>query len=130
MLAVAKRLDPVAETIRVNLVKFREEAGLSQADAANESGVPVDNLRRYERGGAGVDALVLKLLADAYGHQVDDFYMENPPPAKLDERPVFFLRTRGGIEVDEAVYRDLVEQVQAANQRLRESKRRRSRSSR
>ena len=130
MLAMAKRLEPIAETIRVNLVKFREEAGLSQADAANESGVPVDNLRRYERGGAGVDALVLKQLADAYGHQVDDFYSPDPPPAKLEERPVFFLRTRGGVEIDEEIYRQLLEQVQVANQRQRDLKKRRPRSSR
>lgn len=47
---MAKSADPRDEIVRVNLKKFREEAGLIQAEAAELSGIPIDNLRRYENG--------------------------------------------------------------------------------
>jgi hypothetical protein len=37
---VAKALDPTDETIRKNLIRFREETKLSQAQVSDLSGVP------------------------------------------------------------------------------------------
>ena len=42
--------DPVDALVRKNLIRFREEADMSQADAAAASGVDVANIRRYEKG--------------------------------------------------------------------------------
>lgn len=122
---MSKTRDPLTEVIRRNLIKFRDESGLSQADAADASGVSLDNLRRYEKGGSGVPATVLQQLATAYGHKAGDFYEENPPAAALSDRPVFFLRTMPGVEVDEAMYKDLVRIIAEKNEiaRTRRTKR-------
>jgi transcriptional regulator with XRE-family HTH domain len=108
------------ETVKQNLVKFREEAGLTQADAAELSGVPVDNLRRYESGGTrNVPGTVLAALAKAYGHAVDDFFLDEPPPARLEEAPTIFLRTRPNVEVPAEKMRALQEQVDRVNREIR-----------
>lgn len=121
---MGKTRDPQEETIQKNLAKFREEAELSQAQAADLSGVPLDNLRRYEKGASGVPATVLKMLADVYGHRVDDFYAIDPPKADRAEAPVFFLRTFPGAEVDAEVYRDLIKAIEDGNMRQRKKRKR------
>lgn len=118
--AVAKAPDPMDETVKQNLVKFREEAGLTQAEAAELSGVPVDSLRRYENGGTrNVPGTSLAALAKTYGHSVDDFFMDAPPPARLDEAPTIFLRTRPGVDIPVDKLRALQEQVDRINRELR-----------
>jgi len=117
---MAKAPDPLDEIVRMNLKRFRDEASLSQAEAAELTGVPIDNLRRYENGITGtVPGTVLRQLAPAYGHAVDDFFEATPPPARLEERPVFFLRTRPGIEVDVETHRKLQAIIDKANQDVR-----------
>lgn len=117
---MAKALDPMDEIVRTNLTKFRDECDLSQADAAELSGVPIDNLRRYESGSTrNVPGTVLAALAKVYGHTVDDFFSENPPPAKLDEAPTIFLRTRPGADVPHEKLRQLQDQVDRVNREIR-----------
>lgn len=117
---MAKPTDPMDEIVRANLIKFRDEAKLSQADAADIAGVALDNLRRYENGTtATVPGTVLSALARSYGHAVDDFFSPTPPPAKLDERPIFFLRTRPGAEIDPKTYRELQDLIDKANKDAR-----------
>lgn len=107
---VAKTPDPMDELVRQNLKKFREEAGLNQSDAAELSGVAIDNLRRYESGKTvNVPATVVAALCRVYGHSMDDVFLAHPPPAKLEEAPAVFLRTRPGVEVP----RELMEKLQA-----------------
>lgn len=117
---MAKITDPHDEIVRINLKKFREEASLSQAEAAEMAGVPIDNLRRYENGvTSNVPGVVLFQLSKIYGHAVDDFHQLNPPPAKLDDRPVFFLRTRPGVDIDPDTLAKLHEVIDKANRELR-----------
>lgn len=105
---------------RRNMVTFREEANMSQADAAELAGVPLDNLRRYESGKTStVPGPVIARLADVYGHAAADFYNPSPPKAKLEERPVFFLRTRPGADVDEKMYSELLETIARVNREMR-----------
>lgn len=93
--------DPKDEIFRRNLKRFREEAEISQSAAAELAGIPVYNLTRYESGAtASVPVAVLRELAKAYGHTMDDFFEADPPPARLAERPVWFLRTLPGVDVD------------------------------
>ena len=40
--SMAKAADPRDELVRTNLIKFREDASLSQAQLGDLSGVPVD----------------------------------------------------------------------------------------
>lgn len=117
---MAKTEDPDDVICRRNLLAFREEADMSQADAAEAAGVALDNLRRYENGTtATVPGPVIAKLAKVYGHAAEDFYMPHPPKAKLEERPVFFLRTRPGAEIDEKTYAELLDVIDKANRESR-----------
>jgi len=108
------------EIVRRNLTRFREECDLTQTDAAELSGVAVDNLRRYESGKTtNVPGTVLAALAKVYGHAVDDFFMETPPAARLDEAPTVFLRTRPGVDVPADKLRLLQEHVDRINREIR-----------
>src|SRR5262245_51758376 len=114
--SMAKVLDPQEELTRTNMTLFREEANLSQAEASELSGVPLDNLRRYENGTTStIPFPVIAALAKVYGHAMEDFAMKDPPPAKLDEQPVFFLRTRPGVKVDPKLVQDLQRHIDEAN---------------
>lgn len=120
---MTKTVDPRDEIVRRNLVRFREEAKLSQAQAGDLSGVPVDAIRRYEGGTtATVPGTVLSALARTYGHSVDDFFMTAPPKAKLEAGDVFFLRTRPGVDIDDALYKKLVDTVEKANAEMTKAK--------
>lgn len=108
------------ETVKTNLVKFREEAGLTQADAAELSGVVVDNLRRYESGKTrNVPGTALAALARLYGHAVDDFFLTKPPPARMDEAPAIFLKMRPGVDVPPEKLRELQDHVDRVNREVR-----------
>ena len=121
--AMAKPLDPRDEIVRRNLVRFREEAELSQAQAGDLSGVPVDAIRRYESGTtATVPGTVLSELARIYGHSVDDFFMTNPPKAKLDEAPGLERRNKTGAEIDVDTYRKIQDMIDKANTEQRGKK--------
>ncbi len=109
--------DPTAELIRANLKRFRNDADLSQQAAAEEADILVESLRRYERGTAGIDAITLAKLGKVYGHDPGHFYMQDPPPANLDARPVYFLRVRGDAEVSETIHQELLRIVATANAR-------------
>jgi transcriptional regulator with XRE-family HTH domain len=108
------------ELIRRNLVEFREEARLNQGQASDLTGISLDNLRRYESGKSGVPANLLRKFADAYGHATDDFFLAEPPPANLDDRPVFWIRALPGVEVDPAIYAELAAAVTEANMAMAE----------
>jgi transcriptional regulator with XRE-family HTH domain len=70
-----------------NLVKFREELGLSQRQLADRIGMPLDTYRKHENGTRGIKPWVLKQLADQLGHLVDHFYLPDPPPHDPDMLP-------------------------------------------
>jgi transcriptional regulator with XRE-family HTH domain len=113
---MANPREPDYEIVRRNLRRFREEAEFSQAEAAEFSGVPIDNLRRYESGKTEkVPATVLAELGHIYGHRMEDFFESDPPKAKLDQRPTFALRTRPGAKVDAKVLKMLEDLIEKAN---------------
>ena len=104
-----------------NLRAFREECGLSQTEAADEIGILVESLRRYEQGRRGIAAKMLPRFAECYGHDIADFYLERPPPAKLEARPVYFLRMRKGAAIpDQDLHSEIVRLIQAANNGARQ----------
>lgn len=115
--------DPRDEIVRTNLVAFREEADLSQAELGDLSGVPVDAIRRYEGGvTATIPGTALSEFARVFGRSIDDFFMTHPPKAKPQEAPVLFLRARPGVEVDIDLYKKLQEMVDDANAKMRGKK--------
>lgn len=95
---------------------------MTTEQAAQTSGVPIDNLRRYESGKSGVPSDVLRKLAVIYGHSMDDFFLTAPPKAKLNERPVFHLMTTPGADVDPKKYRELQDLIDKANAEMRPKK--------
>lgn len=116
---MAKALDPVDERIRKNLIRFREECGLSQAQLADLSGVPMNNLSRYERGENTPPPSAIEMVAVVVGRDPGDFFKSDPPPAKPDERNVFFLRTWPGVDVDDKVAAEVRDAIAAANAKIR-----------
>lgn len=117
-----KRPDAAEDILRQNLKRFREECGLSQTEAADEIGILVESLRRYEQGRRRVDAMLLPKLAECYGRELAHFYLADPPPANPTARPVYFLRMRRGAPVpDQAIHDEIVRLIQAANRRARDA---------
>jgi transcriptional regulator with XRE-family HTH domain len=116
-------LDPSEDLIRKNLIKFREESGLSRAQLAELSGVPEKNIVRYEHGDTGIPAAVLLAIAHVFGRQAGDFYLANPPPPpKPDELPALFFRARPGVAIPDDILEEVREAIDRANQKLRTKK--------
>ena len=104
-------------------MNFRTEAGLSQAELGDLSGVPVDAIRRYEGGvTATIPGTALSEFARVFGRSIDDFFATNPPKAKPQEAPVLFLRSRPGAEIDMDLYKKIQEMVDEANAKMRGKK--------
>ena len=123
MQRVAKSPDLMDETIRKNIIKFREETKLSQAQVADLSGVPMNNLSRYERGENAVPASVIPLLAQVFGRDPGDFYKSTPgPPPDDAELDVYFLRVRPGRDEDTQVTAEIRAAIARGNEKLRKAK--------
>jgi transcriptional regulator with XRE-family HTH domain len=60
----------------------REEAGLSQQEAADKSGVHAVSIARFETEVRGPSVATLYKLAAAYGVTVCDLLPEHAPPSK------------------------------------------------
>lgn len=67
--------------VQRNCLKFREELGISQKEAADRAGLNQASVFRYEKGLSTPDRDSLRALARVYGHGTDDFYLRDPPPA-------------------------------------------------
>lgn len=120
---MAKAPDPRDELVRRNMIRFREEADLSQAQVGDLTGIPVDAIRRYETGTtATVPGTVLSELAKLFGRSMDDFFMTNPPKGKPEEAPVLWLRSRPNAEVDQALYDKIKAMIDDANEKMRGKK--------
>lgn len=76
--------DEDEETIRQNLIRFREATNHDQFSAASASGIPYEDLCAYERGDQPPPNAVLKRLGEVYGHGPGDFFERSPPPANAD----------------------------------------------
>ncbi len=120
---MAKAADPRDELVRTNLIKFREESDLSQAQLGDLSGVPVDAIRRYEGGiTQTIPGTALSEFAKVFGRSMDDFFLTHPPKAKPDEAPVLFLRSRPGADIDLETYKKIQDLIDKANADMRGKK--------
>lgn len=85
------KLDPADETVRHNLVRFREAIGLDQFAAAFAVGIPYDELHAYELGEQVPSNAVLAKFANAYGCNTGAFLDAVDELPKFDlERQVAF----------------------------------------
>lgn len=85
--------DKSDEIIRKNLAKFRNEAGLTLEEASQAAGISLDYLNKIEKGRRGVPgASLLRKLGEVYGHVVDHFFLETPPPLDRALMPAFAMK--------------------------------------
>lgn len=119
---MASPRDPEAEVVRRNLLHYRTKAALTQEEASQISGVSVDSIRRYEAGKMGASASSLRALAKIYGCRMEDFYDEAQPAPDLANRPVIYLRTLPGVQLEPDVIADLEKLVEKANVMARTKK--------
>lgn len=121
---VARTRDPAVDTIRKNLQRFREEAGLDQAQAAVLAKVSVDNLRRWESKG-GIKTIALRKLADVYKRPVEHFYAPSPPPLANPPRyRIAFMQIDDDLPED--LQREIEELMSRANTVTRAAKKKKS----
>lgn len=70
--------------IRMNCKRFRDEAGWTQQELADRSGLAVASIARYEAPKQSrqstPDRDALAALARAFNRDVGHFYMKEPPP--------------------------------------------------
>lgn len=123
---MTKPADPRKLNITQNLVKFRNEAGLTQAQAAQAADVPIDTIRRLEQGTSLPDPLTMDSLARIYGHAAGDLMLSDPPPARLEERPMFLLRTMPGMTIDHEAEQELEALIEEVNRKQREIRERKA----
>jgi transcriptional regulator with XRE-family HTH domain len=116
---MAASKDSPREVVRRNLVRFREAAGLSQAQAADLSGVPVYNLVRYESGKTQkVPFDALARLAPVYGHTTDHFMLEKPP-AGSTEKVVVYYKVAPNEEIDDDIRAQIEREMVKWNREIR-----------
>ena len=61
-----------AENVALNVVKFRQRAGLSQTDLAAEAGIGINTLQRLEHAEADPFLSTLGQIAEALKVQISD----------------------------------------------------------
>jgi transcriptional regulator with XRE-family HTH domain len=83
-----------SEIVRKNVVTFREEAGLTQQEAAHRLKMSVDAYRSWEQGRRTPERDSLVALSQLYGRPMDDFFLENPPRRKRPGLPTLELEVR------------------------------------
>jgi transcriptional regulator with XRE-family HTH domain len=117
---VATSSDAFSAILRINLPRFRAEAGFSLTEAARAADIDDQALRRYERGGSRMPALVLKLLAELYGRATDDFFDENPPPPRKPvHRPAYYVKRADGrtLNPDDPADLEVLQAIAASSRR-------------
>jgi transcriptional regulator with XRE-family HTH domain len=75
-----KRFPAIWKIVWRNLGVVRRHRGMSQDDAAKAAKLKADAIRGYEQGKRVPDIGTLKVLADAYGTSVGDFFLDPLPP--------------------------------------------------
>ena len=85
-------------TAAASFREWREQAGLSLAALARQTGVPVGVLSDLERGKGRADDRVLVSLADVYGRPIPDLAERCPVPSGLRD-----LLSRPGVNFPEGL---------------------------
>lgn len=114
---VKKRPQPRAmtdehEVIRRNLVEARDRLGYDVHDVNSLTGIPLEQLRRYENGDEPVSGLHLKQLAKLYGYTMDEITEPAMPAPNPTARQVIHMRTDpGALEILSAEEREQLERL-------------------
>ena len=76
-----------------NLIKYRKQAGLTQAELAEKINYSDKAISKWERNEGTPDAIVLKQIADLYGIMVDDLMCEKSKPLEKKKKHTLLTRT-------------------------------------
>lgn len=80
-------MEEIKKTIAKNLVAYRKQAHLTQAELAEKINYSDKAVSKWERAEGVPDVLVLKELADLYGVTVNDFLIEHvEEPKKIKNK--------------------------------------------
>lgn len=93
--------DEMKKRIGGNLLKFREQAGLSQQQVAERLGLSVSTLSKIEQGHNGPSQTTLIKLAELFGRDPSHFYMAEPPPAVPRDQEFWLTKLAPGATVDD-----------------------------
>lgn len=86
-------MEELKKTIAKNLVAYRKQAHLTQAELAEKINYSDKAVSKWERGEGVPDVLVLKELADLYGVTVNDFLTEHTEePKQVKSKGIFAKR--------------------------------------
>ena len=77
-----EKIENLKKTIKNNLVKYRKQAGLTQAQLAQKLGYSDKSVSKWEREEGVPDIYILKEIADLYGVTVNDLISENQKEVK------------------------------------------------
>lgn len=120
---VARTRNPKNDIFVKNLRDFRDFVKMTTEEAAKFSGVSLDSLRRWEAGKTVPSSTEdLHRLGEIYGHAMDDFYLENPPPADLSRRRGLQLWALPGIDAPQHIIDSVQKKIDEANELLRDAK--------
>lgn len=71
-------MEDTKKLIAENMVAYRKQARLTQAELADKLSYSDKAVSKWERGESVPDVLILKQLADLYGIRLDDFFSTKP----------------------------------------------------
>ena len=77
-----EKIENIKSVIRTNLIKYRKEAGLTQAQLAEKLGYSDKTISKWEREEGVPDIYILKQIADLYGVTVNDLIGQSTPKKK------------------------------------------------
>jgi transcriptional regulator with XRE-family HTH domain len=102
--------------VRENVIRFRTELGLSQAELATASGLAVQTIQGLEQGArANPSFQTLQSIAEALGRPIDDFTKKDPPPLDPARLRVITIQVLPGFTVDADILATLDAEVLKAN---------------
>ena len=90
-----EKIENLKSIITSNLIKYRKQAGLTQAQLASKLGYSDKTVSKWEREEGVPDIYILKQIADLYGITVNDLISQAPSLGeKIKEKTTKFLTWR------------------------------------
>ena len=89
-----EKIENLKKIIRNNLVRYRKEAGLTQAQLAQKLGYSDKTVSKWEREEGVPDIYILKEIADLYNITVNDLITETPLIDKIKMLPKISKRNK------------------------------------
>lgn len=89
-----EKIENLKRTIKNNLIKYRKNAGLTQAQLAQKLGYSDKSISKWEREEGVPDIYILKEIADLYGVTVNDLISEKQEATKKITLPKISRRNK------------------------------------